>query len=69
MDKQTVTILKRFYQEESLRNTVKEYIVYQLGEIAKEKAFNGEDTVGIKEARLSVDKVFKTLEREFKSER
>lgn len=61
----TDTLLQRFYENEGERETVKAFMIAVLGEIAVEKAFEGEDTCGIKEARKCVEKMFDTLSERY----
>ncbi len=53
--------LRNFYQNENEREAVKLFFIETLGEMAKEKAFDGESVVGIKEARDMVERSFETL--------
>ncbi len=53
--------LKNFYENESMRETVKSFMVDVLKEIAVQKTFDGEETTGIKDARELVDKTFDKL--------
>lgn len=57
--------LRAFYENETEREAVKMFMVETLGEIAKEKAFNGEDTSGIQEAKECIDKTFQSLEEKY----
>jgi len=58
-------LLSRFYDNESEREAVKTFMIAVLGEIAVEKAFEGEDTGGIKEARECVEKSFDRLKEKY----
>ncbi len=50
-----------FYRDETMRNTVKEFMVAQLEQMAIDRTFNKEDITGIAEARELVDKTFSKL--------
>lgn len=54
-------ILKQFYDNESGREAVKQFMIEVLGEMAIEKAFEGIPTDGIQEARACVEKSFDKL--------
>ena len=54
-------ILQQFYENEVMREAVRELIVESLKEVAVEKAFNGESTTGIVDAKASIDKAFETM--------
>jgi hypothetical protein len=58
-------LLQRFYENEGERETVKTFMVKTLGELAIEKAFDGEDTGGIKEARECVERMFDALSERY----
>lgn len=55
-------LLRNFYQNEKLREEVRQFMIERLGVMAIERAFAGEDTSGIKEARECVEKTFDKLE-------
>lgn len=55
-------ILQQFYIQEEMRNAVKEYILNHLKEITIKKAFNGESTEGICEAKNTLQNAFKQLD-------
>lgn len=59
------SLLRTFYGNEHERDAVKAFMVETLGEIAKERAFNGEETGGIQEAKECIDKMFETLEERY----
>ncbi len=55
-------ILRNFYNNQSEREAVKAFLIEMLKEIAVERAFAGEDTLGIQEANECVIKAFDNLE-------
>lgn len=55
-------VLHKFYIQEEMRNAVKEYILNHLKEITIKKAFNGESTEGICEAKNTLSNAFKQLD-------
>lgn len=55
-------ILHKFYIDQEMRETVKEFFLNQLKEITVKKAFNGESTEGILEAKNALQNAFKQLE-------
>lgn len=55
-------ILHQFYIQEEMRNAVKEYILNHLKEITIKKAFAGESTEGICEAKNALQNAFKQLD-------
>jgi hypothetical protein len=57
--------LREVYLNETVRTDLKNLLVWALGEVAKEQAFNGTPTAGIKDANESIDKVFEKLEEMF----
>jgi hypothetical protein len=57
--------LHKFYIDQELRETVKEYLINHLKEITIKKAFNGETTEGILEAKNAIQNAFKQLEDTF----
>lgn len=54
--------LHKFYIDQEMREVVKEYILNHLKEITIKKAFNGESTEGILEAKNTLSNAFKQLE-------
>lgn len=57
-----------FYRDETMRNTVKEFMVAQLEQMAIDRTFNKEDVVGIAEAKELVDKTFSKLKELYEPE-
>jgi hypothetical protein len=57
--------LQVFYLNETQRDAVHNFMVEVLREITVEKAFDGEDVSGIKEARNLVEKMFEKLEEQY----
>lgn len=57
--------LKQFYDNVNMREMVKEYLIAQLKEIATTKAFNGENTAGMREAKEAIDMAFSNLKGEY----
>lgn len=57
--------LQVFYLNETQRDAVHNFMVEVLKEITVEKAFDGEDVSGIREARALVEKVFDKLEEKY----
>lgn len=55
-------ILRTFYNNEVEREAVRGFMVETLGQIAIERAFGGEATQGIQEARECINKMFDKLE-------
>jgi hypothetical protein len=53
--------LENFYRDSVMRETVKEFLIGQLKEMAVENAFEGKSVVGIQEAKNCIDKSFNTL--------
>lgn len=54
-----------FYRNVNERESVRLYMIDVLESIAVEKAFDGEDTTGIKEAKDCIDRMFSRLEEEY----
>lgn len=54
--------LREVYLNETVRTDLRNLLTWALGEVAKEQAFNGVATTGIKDANESIDKVFEKLE-------
>jgi len=52
-------------QEGKTHLNLREFLIENLGEIAKERAFDGESTEGIQEARECVGKTFDTLQERY----
>jgi len=57
--------LHKFYIDQDMREAVKEFFMAQLKEITVKKAFNGESTEGILEAKNTIQNAFKQLEDSF----
>jgi hypothetical protein len=57
--------LHKFYIDQEIRDAVKEYLVNHLKEITIKKAFNGESTEGILEAKNAIQNAFKQLDDTF----
>ena len=51
-----------FYDQESVRNAVRDFMHDLLDERALKSVYKGEDVSGYKEARATVDKLFARLE-------
>jgi len=58
-------ILKTFYDNEIERETVKQFMIEVLGDIAKGRAFEGKPTQGIQEARELIEKTFDKLHEDY----
>lgn len=58
--------LRNFYNNENERESVKEFMIECLKEMAHERAFAGESVAGISEARELVEKMFDKLEQMFR---
>lgn len=56
-----MNVLKQFYDNENEREAVKEFMITVLGEIAIDRAFAGDPTSGIQEARECIEKSFDKL--------
>lgn len=61
-------MLKDFYANESLRNEVKTYLIDFLKEQTIKKAFNGETTEHIADAKACIEGAFEHLEVLFASQ-
>lgn len=61
-------MLKDFYLNENMRETVKEYLSKFLTEKAIEKVFNKEDTSAVAEAKEVIDEAFENLSILFPSQ-
>lgn len=61
--------LKAFNDSPEIKNSVKEFMVDVLKEIAVEKAFKGETVVGIPEASKLIERMFDRLEEEYTEEK
>lgn len=57
------TALKTFHNNSLQRESLKDFMLETLKEIAVEKAFAGESVVGIPEAKLLIDKLFIELDK------
>lgn len=57
--------LHQFYIQQEIREAVKEYFLNHLKEITIKKAFNGETTEGILEAKNALQNAFKQLDDTF----
>lgn len=62
---QPVNPLVTFYNNEHEREAVKAFLIEQLGALAIERAFDGDDVVGIKEARDIVVRSFDLLDERY----
>ena len=60
-----MNLLLTFYKNTHEREAVREYLTNTLKELAIEKTFSGKDTVGIQEAKETIDRAFENLEAEF----
>jgi len=58
-------LLSKFYADFQVKAEVKAYLIQYLEKLAVEKAFSGESTVGIMEAKDIIDSAFKNLDRQF----
>ncbi len=56
-----MNVLSIFQSNEPTRDAVKLFMIETLKDIAVDKAFGGEDTKGIPEAKLLIDKMFEKL--------
>ena len=56
-------LLGKFYADFQVKAEVKAYLIEYLEKLAVEKAFKGEDTVGIKEANDVIESAFLNLDR------
>lgn len=56
-------LIGKFYADFQTRDEVYQYLVSQLEDQAIKKAFAGESTVGIKEAKKCIDAAFKNLDK------
>lgn len=54
--------LHKFYIDEEMRNAVKDFIINHLKEVTIKKAFAGESTEGILEAKNTLSNAFKQLD-------
>ncbi len=54
-------VLRQFYEEETKREAVKNFLIEQLKEMAIDTIFNKKATAGIYEARKVIDKAFDEL--------
>lgn len=54
--------LHKFYIDQEMRETVKDFLVNHLKELTIKKAFAGESTEGILEAKNAISNAFKQLE-------
>lgn len=54
--------LRQFYDNEQMRNSVKEFLISSLKDIAVEKTFSGENVDGIKDAKELIESAFRNLE-------
>ena len=59
---QPINPLVTFYNNEHEREAVKAFLMEQLKELAIERAFDGDDVVGIKEARDTIVRSFDRLD-------
>lgn len=48
-----------------MREAVREALIKKVADITLRKAFNGESTEGMKEAKLAIDEMFLSLERTY----
>lgn len=53
--------LLRFYQDEQMRDTLKEFMLNELSDMAVQKVFDKEDISGLPEAKELVEKLFNKL--------
>ena len=60
-----MNILNKFYLEQEMKEAVKEFIISHLKEITINKAFNGEPTNGIQEAKNALQNAFKQLDDKY----
>lgn len=57
--------LRTFYNNETQREALKEFMVETIREIAADKAIDGQDTSGIKEGRECIEQTFDKLEKKY----
>lgn len=57
-----MNILHQFYLQQEMREAVKEFIINHLKELTINKAFAGESTDGISEAKNALQNAFKQLD-------
>ena len=57
--------LQLFYNDKIMRDTVKEFLLINLKDLAVETVFNKKDIVGIFEAKKVIDNSFEKLEELF----
>lgn len=53
--------LKQFYENMTMRETVKDFMISVLKDMAVERTFDGKSVVGIQESRELVEKTFDKL--------
>jgi len=58
-------LIQKFHADFQVKGAVKEYLTNYLRDIAVKRAFAGEDTTGIREANLVIEKAFKDLDIQF----
>ena len=58
-------LIQKFHADFQVKGAVKEYLKNYLRDIAVKRAFAGEDTAGIREANLIIEKAFKDLDIQF----
>ena len=59
-------LLQKFYADFQTRDEVKAYLLLQLKDTAGNKALQGEDTKGFKEAKECIETCFRDMEYKYK---
>ncbi len=54
--------LKQFYEQEGMREAVREFMIAELRELAVERVFNKQTIAGIYEGRRVIDQAFNKLD-------
>lgn len=57
--------LNLFYQDENMRELVKDYLFTQLDKLAIEKVYNREDVKGMADAKEAIEKAFNLLDETY----
>lgn len=60
-----MNLLNKFYADFQVKAEVKEYLIDHLRKMAVDRAFLGEDTTGIKEAKACIESAFRDLDKRY----
>ncbi len=60
-----MNLLNKFHADFQVKGAVKEFLLEHLQKLAVKRAFAGEETTGIKEAKQIIESAFKDLDKTY----